>query len=1046
MSERGEREAELGAAAGVRVIHGDSVDSTQQETDAGNTSIRRSERDKKLSLKAKESQTVHLFARLVTAINKHSDVNDQFLETYFSGPDVDVVSFVNDLNVTVEATTSIYNEIKQINDGEVNPEHESLFVQYLSDIEIIKQHLSCLEANQKKRQEEEALEEEEERLRQEEQVIAEAQRKLEEDMKLYKEKRARRIQGYQSTMANIAMLQTSSASHNSSTSAPAATPADRNVTHSDSNTIRAQQATRNERQPTDTSINTEQPSNAGKDFDWIKQFAESLAGAVNKGKSKKASVEPSVFKGDILQFADWEVDLDAYLDAEDLTGKEALRHLKKFVSEEAKRCIEGHFLTNTSAAYMEARKTLKERYGNKQHVARMFRKKLSEWPHVKARDGQGLRDFGDLLAHICSASESIPGLKSLNESEENEKLAEKLPEAQRLSWARRVADLEEEHEYPTLVQFKDFVMKEAKILLLPLAQGKAKEPTHKRNFQANTETPVHSKTSCYVCEKDNHETGDCRELAKKTYRERLEFVKANRLCFACLKKNHQSRNCWQKSTCKICSKSHPTALHNPEWKQDLKKEQSKFSTVEATHKSANEVAKSSSESAPEAKVHSVNISKASYSMMVPVYISSNDTNERLIYAMLDTQSDACFITEEVAKTINASGRHEMLTIHTMNGEQTRRTSKYEGLKIRGYLTDSSTTLDAYGQETIKCDTQQIPTESSCTKLSHLKDISKELSPLLDIPVGLLIGIDCPEALTPLNSIPGNPGEPFAVQTMFGWTVCGGKTGLGIKTSYKSNAELFKLIEHEFKDAEDKSLSQEDIQFVQTLTDGVYQDQDGSYTMPLPLKRKPNLPNNRIQAEKRLDQLKKKLLANQSYKDEYFSFMNELLKNGHAEMVPMEDLNSQSWYIPNFGVRHPKKQKLRVVFDASATYNGASLNDYLLPGPAHINDLLGILCRFRRQPVALTCDVEKMFYNFKVSKHHREYLRFLWFDQEMTDVKTYQMTVHLFGATSSPGVATSGLRKLAEDGKDISLEASNFLIRDFYVDDGITSVDSVVDAK
>ena len=57
-----------------------------------------------------------------------------------------------------------------------------------------------------------------------------------------------------------------------------------------------------------------------------------------------------------------------------------------------------------------------------------------------------------------------------------------------------------------------------------------------------------------------------------------------------------------------------------------------------------------------------------------------------------------------------------------------------------------------------------------------------------------------------------------------------------------------------------------------------------------------------------------------------------------------------------------------------------------------------------------------------------------------------MNVHLFGATSSPGVATFGLRRLADDYSSISTKAAEFLKRDFYVDDGVTSVETVQEAK
>jgi hypothetical protein len=59
-----------------------------------------------------------------------------------------------------------------------------------------------------------------------------------------------------------------------------------------------------------------------------------------------------------------------------------------------------------------------------------------------------------------------------------------------------------------------------------------------------------------------------------------------------------------------------------------------------------------------------------------------------------------------------------------------------------------------------------------------------------------------------------------------------------------------------------------------------------------------------------------------------------------------------------------------------------------------------------------------------------------------DVIVYRMVVHLFGNTSSPAVATFGLRKTAEEGeKEFGRDAKHFVVKDFYVDDGLTSRDT-----
>lgn len=50
----------------------------------------------------------------------------------------------------------------------------------------------------------------------------------------------------------------------------------------------------------------------------------------------------------------------------------------------------------------------------------------------------------------------------------------------------------------------------------------------------------------------------------------------------------------------------------------------------------------------------------------------------------------------------------------------------------------------------------------------------------------------------------------------------------------------------------------------------------------------------------------------------------------------------------------------------------------------------------------------------------------------------------FGATSSPAVATYRLRKIAQD-KAKSKRAAEFICSNFYMDDGIISVDSTNEA-
>ena len=141
--------------------------------------------------------------------------------------------------------------------------------------------------------------------------------------------------------------------------------------------------------------------------------------------------------------------------------------------------------------------------------------------------------------------------------------------------------------------------------------------------------------------------------------------------------------------------------------------------------------------------------------------------------------------------------------------------------------------------------------------------------------------------------------------------------------------------------------------------------------------------------------------------------------------------------------HPRKKKLRIVFDCAAKYEGTSLNDQVLQGPDLTNKLMGVLQRFRQEAVAVMADIEAMFHQVRVNEDNRDVLRFLWWQDgnyEEGLIEEYRMTVHPFGGTWSPSYANFALLQTAEDNKgEVSGEVLSSVRRNFYVDDLLKSL-------
>ena len=134
----------------------------------------------------------------------------------------------------------------------------------------------------------------------------------------------------------------------------------------------------------------------------------------------------------------------------------------------------------------------------------------------------------------------------------------------------------------------------------------------------------------------------------------------------------------------------------------------------------------------------------------------------------------------------------------------------------------------------------------------------------------------------------------------------------------------------------------------------------------------------------------------------------------------------------------------MVFDAAAKYRGTSLNDNLLQGPCLINDLTGVLLRFREEHFAFTADVEAMFYQVQVIEDDTNALRFLWWtsDDLESPPEEFKMCVHISGAKSSPCCANKALRKTAQDNEDAyDQDVVQTVHRNFYVDDVLKSAPS-----
>ena len=793
-----------------------------------------------------------------------------------------------------------------------------------------------------------------------------------------------------------------------------------------------------------------------------------------------------IFDGDPLQYPVWRSSFEAFIDSKPMDATSKLNFLGQYVTGKPKVIVEHFLLIGSENAYTSAKDLLHERYGNNNVISVAFMNKLEAWPSIGVRSAEALQEFSDFLQKVRAAKNTIASLDVLDFAKENVKMVSKLPYQIQNKWRDHIQQWKMsngEDSYPPFLQFVKFVKTCAykanipelvelskikdnpkQIRRIPFDQkgASAYKTFHKEEIVASklkdsNETNV---KHCSYCKEDHH-LNKCKTFAERSLKAKKNFFFKNNLCFGCATEGHRIADCKQKLECDKCAELHPMCLHNEVKKEDRSCKCTNVCSI---------VGQSGG---------------VDHAMIVPVWVrhGSYPDKEFLQYAILDDQSNVSFVSRTLCDKLKIAGPTTELLLTTVQDSKVRiQSSRIQGLEVSDYLHQNHVKLPMmFRRDNLPATRSQIPRPEVAVKWDHLRMIADKMMPYSpDIEISLLIGNNCPKVVRPREVLVGGEDDPYGQRSLLGWgiigKVCQSEDDEGIFTascnkvmgeeSYPNfvfptmikeimNPEkVIQVLESDFIEScsERKPYSMDDQRFIRILENGIKKLPNGHYEMPLPLKSDSvSLPYNRMLAVKRWNQLLVRFKKNPKFQLDYIAFMSNVIGEC-AERVPLNDLNSRNGkvnYVSHTGVYHPKKPgQIRVVFDCSAKCNGVSLNDYLLQGPDQINNLLGILCRFRQERVAFLTDIQSMFHQFIVAEEYRDLLRFLWWkdNNPKNAVVEYRMKVHLFGAVSSPGCANFGLKRAAAEGRaEFGDAAAQFIKRDFYVDDGVKSVPTVDEA-
>ena len=794
------------------------------------------------------------------------------------------------------------------------------------------------------------------------------------------------------------------------------------------------------------------------------------------------------FDGNKSKFEEfWEIFV-SLVDASNEPVNLKMARLQQCLTGRARDAIRG--LGVSIPEYEEAIEILKTKFGGRRRQLRAYLEELENWPVLRHSDVDGFEKFADLVRVTMVKLKAENRHTELGEGALHSQLVKKLPGQQLESYSRW---LNVHKEAPAVTSLCNWLKEEVaiKVEAKEMSHGLDEKSSQERRFNRGRhndgrprsyftgaegggrhpnradgqEERPRKKPPCSLCGQSNHGIWNCNQFKQKTVGERWNIAKEQHLCFRCLSNEHRGKDCKRSRRCEVggCQLTHHRLLHDTESGRKLGPVLPD-EVAETPREGANGVAHFTMTSCR------VKTQPEAFSLRtVPVWVKARGKKLK-VNAVLDDASNESFMNEEVAGLLGMATMWQTVEVQVLNDSVETFKSMPLEVEIESDNRQFTKTIQVQTCPRAVTGSYRVVDWNLYQKnWPHLAQCNFP-TPAKGCFADLLIGVDNPELHASLVDFQGPSGGPVARLGPLGWTCIGPPmNNVECPTRSHCSSTLFtKSRCQEIESSECCSLDRtlrnfweiettgtekprvltEDEKTALQLVESSLKVVDERYQISVPWKNgRPKLPNNRHMAASRLASTEKNLLRKPGVADEYQKTIDAYLEKGYLRKVdPEKEETTLAWYLPHFPVVRMDKSstKVRIVFDCSAKCEGVSLNDMIHTGPKLQKDLFDVLIRFRRNPVALACDIREMYLQIATDEKDRSYFRMFWRNVDTESEPTvYEFSRVVFGKNSAPMESQYVAQENARRYQHLYPLAAETVLESTYMDD---SIDSVEDDK
>lgn len=537
---------------------------------------------------------------------------------------------------------------------------------------------------------------------------------------------------------------------------------------------------------------------------------------------------------------------------------------------------------------------------------------------------------------------------------------------------------------------------------------------------------------CCFCNQIGHSNFECSKGNKMSLEEKTRAIKRQGCCYLCLRPGHTAAKCRSFIKCLNCQKKH-LVIMCPE----IHKKQSCKTSENVLVCARN------------------NTTTLLQTLIVNI---AHGGKVEAVRALLDSGSQRSYVKAAVVKKLGLQSTGTESMSHILFGGERRPVEVYECFELPVSSVDNSffIKINALQQDNL-CG--HLPKLQNVTILEKLRDMNIKISDnnFADTEIGLLIGSDYLGSII-TDRLVYLDNNLMAVNTNLGWTIQGPieiqTTTSTMNVSCFSKANLSDLWSVELlgiKEPYEKRINREmETEILSVFNNNISVNAQGRYEVPLVWKEgRPELHTNYEVACKRLETTTRKLKSTGNL-NSYNKVLQDWKKDGIIEEVT-ENRTDMGHYLPHQIVIKPSSTttKVRPVFDASTKdRNGWSLNDCINKGVNMIELLPKLLIQFRKGTFGVVSDIRQAFLQISITERDRDYLKFLWYENiEMCDkIVTLRHKRVVFGITCSPFLLSATIKHHLEKCTGACKKTADKLKESFYVDNCVTSFDTINELK